>query len=319
MKTVLVYGWYGRGNVGDELFRNAFQRLLPDMNIKFVSRIEEQDLEGVDAVVFGGGSFVYARPHVTHEAMVKILTMPVFYVGVGVEKTIDPAHQRLMKRAHAVFTRSTESLDLVRAYNPTAEHAEDIVFSLHDEAAPVETAEKTILVMPNLETVPKWSSPHWMHVAWDHFKDELAQALDVLVSEGWTVSFLPSCRNASMDDTWAATEVLARMEKRSACKVLDVPEADVACISSVVSKHQVVVTQRYHGAILAKLSGRPCVMVHHHDKLKNIFPAAEQNVSFYASSKAVLLDAIKDASEQTVASFNTDFSKITEAIKEKLK
>lgn len=318
MKTILIYGWYGRSNIGDELFRDAFVKILPEFDLRFVSKIDVSVLKGVDAVIFGGGSFVYAKPNVTNDALLKMKSMPVFYVGIGVENVVDPIHQEIMKTSCGVFTRSQESLQLLNDLGIAAKYFPDIVFSLSENSVIKVAIKKSILVMTNIETVPKWSSPHWAHLGWDHFKDEFAQTLDCLVEEGFKVDFLPSCVNETMSDTWPAGEILSRMTRRGKSKILNMPQAKIEDVTGTISKYSVVVSQRFHGVILSKLSQRPCVVIHHHDKLKNVFPAAEQSVSFYESSKALLLKAIKSAVDQKVDPFVADFSEVTKTIKNKL-
>lgn len=322
MKTILVYGWFGQGNIGDELFKDAFARLITNVNFVFTTRIDVMSLKGIDAVIFGGGSFVYAKPNITNDALKLLKSIPVFYVGIGVEgNAIDPIHQSIMSFAEGVFIRSTQSFDEVKKINQRASVVEDIVFSLVSDVKIAKSQQKTILVMPNIETVPRWNSPHWMHVAWEHFKDEFAQSLDMMIEDfGFSVAFLPSCKNESMDDTWPACEIISRMQRRKNCSIYDVPNSKVSDITEIISQHQVVVSQRYHGIVLSRLAQRPCVAISHHDKLRYAFPSPEQNVSFYEISKSSLVNAVMTAQEKHHAIYTQDeasanFSKITELIK----
>ena len=58
MKKILVYGFYFKGNLGDDLFVDAFKALFPAFNFTFVDQISISDLQDVDAVFIGGGSFL---------------------------------------------------------------------------------------------------------------------------------------------------------------------------------------------------------------------------------------------------------------------
>ena len=63
-------------------------------------------------------------------------------------------------------------------------------------------------------------------------------------------------------------------------------------IRNIFSKYKVIITQRYHGIILAEMFGIPYVAIHHHDKLKNCQPANGQFISYYNFNKSALNNAI---------------------------
>lgn len=55
MKNVCVLGFYGKGNIGDESYKVAFNRLFPKFNLTFVnsfSKVKESDF---DLIFLGGG------------------------------------------------------------------------------------------------------------------------------------------------------------------------------------------------------------------------------------------------------------------------
>ena len=66
---VLVYGWYHSNNIGDNLFIQSFKKLFPSYNFYFVKEITEQNLFNIDAIIFGGGSFLDSNPKITDKAL----------------------------------------------------------------------------------------------------------------------------------------------------------------------------------------------------------------------------------------------------------
>jgi hypothetical protein len=58
--NVLVYGFYGKGNLGDDLFERAFCHLWPGISFSFTNEITRKHIDDFDVIFFGGGSFLYA-------------------------------------------------------------------------------------------------------------------------------------------------------------------------------------------------------------------------------------------------------------------
>ena len=295
MATALVYGWYGRGNAGDELMKHAIVGMLRPrgFELSFVDQIGVPQLlnydkeDGyVDAVIFGGGSILFGEPAVTSEAMEILLAgkVPVFYVGVGIETEVHPKHRALMKVARVVAARERDIPDLA--------------FSLPDPG-PVSHPPAGLLVVPNIEVVPTWQDAHWKHVAWERYKDEFAQALDVLADRGVAVSFLLMCSNPHMEDAWAAGELMARQRRRGHPR--RVFQAGGIETLTLMRRHAAVLTQRYHGIILAEMAGVPYVSVDHHDKLKNATPNRGVHLPYHGARKDELVGHIENALNTTLA------------------
>src|SRR5512135_2835712 len=115
---VLVYGWYHKFNIGDELFIDCFKKLFPNFDFVFVDQIKSQSLDGIDAVFFGGGSFLGAQPNISNEALEILKKKPVFYLGVGIEHSIHPTHIELLRLSRFNAIRSIDQVDRVKSINP---------------------------------------------------------------------------------------------------------------------------------------------------------------------------------------------------------
>ena len=296
MATALVYGWYGRGNAGDELMKHAIAGMLRPrgFELSFVDKIGVPQLlnydkvEGyVDAVIFGGGSILDGDPNVTPEAMEVLLAgkVPVFYVGVGIETQVHPKHQALMSVARLVAARERDIPDLA--------------FSLPRPDHTPSHPPHGLLVIPNVETVPTWADPHWKHVAWERYKDEFAQALDHLIDGGLEVSFLLMCSNLHMEDAWPASELMARMKRRGTKK--HVFKAGGTEVLVLLQRHAAIVTQRYHGIILAEMAGVPYVSIDHHDKLKHATPSRGLHLPYHGVRKDELIGTIEKSLDTTLS------------------
>lgn len=288
-KKVLVYGYYNKSNLGDDLFADAFKGLFPDYEFTFVDKIKLPQLDGVDAVFFGGGSFLAETLKATDEAFEELKKRKLFYIGVGTETSLDPRHQELMSLAEVVAVRTNQNLENVVKVNSKAFVIPDLVYSLTPTLSE-NKIPKSILVVPNILVTPKWSCPHWKHSAWEYFKMEFVQTVDELIADGFKIDFLPFCTNSLLNDSYAAAELIAKSNTITPKKLWEKPQ-DFQSAIDIISQYQLVVTQRFHGNILANIAGVPTLTIYHHDKLKG---AQGKNLSYYGISKALLLDSIKD-------------------------
>src|SRR5271166_2896019 len=212
---VLVYGWYFHGNIGDDLFVEAYKHLFPDIDFVFTDEIKEWDLDNIDAVFFGGGSFLLERPQIADKALEKLKAKKIFYLGVGVEKDIHPIHIELMSLAKMVAIRSPDQLDRVRQINPNVSVIPDLVYSLQSKVKQSERSNHSVLIMPNISVVPQRSEPYWKHAAWAYFKSEFCQFLDWLEESEYHLHMFSMCLGPEADDDWAASELVSFMDSRS--------------------------------------------------------------------------------------------------------
>lgn len=287
MLKALVYGWYGTAikNIGDSLFCQAFAKLLPGWKLSFSQRITNQLLQDVDYVIFGGGSFLYDP--IRTESFELLKTKKILYIGVGGETAVHPMHQELIAKALLVAPRSPP----VTNWGVEILEIPDLVYLLKDEALSLNITlnPSSVLVLPNCELIPQHNSPQWQYAAWNYFKSQFSQMLDVLVEDGHPVTFAPLCFNSNMCDTAAIYEIISQMKNRNYYNRLDWcgKFQDFQYITDQISQYQYVISQRFHGAILADLCQRPSLVISHHDKLNNTHNST--TVPYYEASKDRLL------------------------------
>ncbi len=311
MAKVLVYGWYGHANVGDELMADGLRKILPEHALRFVSRLTTDDLAESDLLIVGGGSFLYAPLNMERDASAILRGIKVVYAGVGIEGDVHPDHLALMARAEGVFARSN------KAGVPNVKIAPDLVYALGQGRARGFCKPKSLLVLPNAETLPTRSSPAYVRPAWEYFKSEFCQFVDEVVADGWSVTFAPFCDDSRRRDSWAAAELIGHCDKRHVLKQLDaswVKDGSFETIAQTFDKHSAVLTQRFHGAVIAQATSTPCVVVHHHDKLGRLDPASFGLVSFYGVRKDLIHAALKSLPVPQKASDTSTFDELRAAV-----
>lgn len=306
---ILVYGWYGHGNVGDELFRDAFRQLMPGVQLTFVDKITRRDIEGKGAVVFGGGSFLYKEPRLESGVLDILLRIPTAYAGVGVESEVNDIHLQIMKKSILVAVRTAAGVELLKSKGVESICTPDIVH-LIPRSESIRTPN-SILFVPNVETIPMWNAPSWATLAWERFKNETAQFMDERLEKGWKISFFSMCKNPRMNDLWAATEIVAKMTRRSTgFEMIQGSELSLDDIFKHFSSRSVVISQRYHGLVLAEMVNTPSISLHHHDKLKRISPFRGEKVPYYEFCKRPLHETVDIVCSREMGSGEVDLSKL---------
>jgi polysaccharide pyruvyl transferase WcaK-like protein len=295
MKKILVYGFYFKGNIGDNLFIEAFQHIFPDIEFVFTDHIDLVSLDNIDVVFFGGGSFLLDEPYITAPALQKLYLKKIFYLGVGVEAKINFMHLDLMSKSVMIATRSLDQIDSLKLINKNVIYLPDLIYSLQSKVKLSSKLNRSVLIMPNISVVPRGSDPHWKHSAWNYFKSEFAQFLDFLIDEEFNINLFPMCKGISLDDDWASAELVSHMNDRSCFYIhptCNRPE-NIEEVTALISKYDVVITQRFHGIVLAQMTKVPCLSISHHDKIKS-----EHSISYYGVSKDKLIEKfeyIKDS------------------------
>jgi polysaccharide pyruvyl transferase WcaK-like protein len=293
---VLVYGWYHQGNIGDDLFMEAFQHLFPNVDFFFSESITTEKIKDMDAVFFGGGSFLFDRPNIADEVLPLLLSRKIFYMGVGVEADIHPVHQKLMAQAKLIATRSSDQVERLKSINPNVRFLPDLVYSLQSKLDKDSKRGKSVLVMPNIAVVPCNSDPHWKHASWAYFKSEFGQFLDWLLEQGYSLHLFAMCRGLNLDDDWASAELINAMNKRNRNRLVVEKPSGIQQVSRLFSRYETIITQRFHGIVLSEMLRTPYMAIHHHDKLKLSQPHSGISASYYNSSKHSFINAF----EQTI-------------------
>jgi polysaccharide pyruvyl transferase WcaK-like protein len=312
MLNVLVYGWYGSGikNIGDLLFCKSFEHLFPDFNFTYTNVFRTEEILQSDAIIIGGGSFLYAPINIgkseSIENIINVLkSKNVFYIGVGIETDIHPIHQEIIRSAKLVATRTRGGVEKVATFADTHTiEINDIVCSLAGKFKANEPKSKSVLVLPNAELLPRWNDVHWKHSSWDYFKTEFAQFLDSLKEAGYKISFGAMCRNDNMHDLGAASEIINYMKYRNFHSQITLSE-NVDELAEVIGQYDVVISQRYHGVILAEICQRKCISIAHHDKLKNVNKSSV-TIPYYSLSKDALFKAFDDIKKSEILPIKLD-------------
>lgn len=296
MKKILVYGWYNHSNLGDQLFQPALESLFPKYSLTFTNHISS--LIGYDAVFIGGGSLLDGKPNFSQEALKQLEKIKIFYLGVGTETNFHPIHQKLMAKARLIATRTKPDQRLT-SLNKNVIYIPDLVYSLYQENKN-NINPKSILIFPSFLVTPHNLDPQWKFAAWNYFKSEFSQFMDYLIENKYTINLAPLCTDYKINDAWAGMELTNQMTRRNNYNIL-LPD-DLNQIISKIQEYSVIITQRYHGTVLASMARRPCITLCHHDKFKTDYFHESHCLPYYGLTKRMLIDAVTLSEQQSLPS-----------------
>jgi polysaccharide pyruvyl transferase WcaK-like protein len=261
---VFVFGWYGQGNIGDEVFKISFQQLWPEADLTFGNSLPSDINVRYDALWVGGGSFL-DQP----VAGIDAVTIPIFFIGVGVSASVPDGNRRALERAKLVVARDSRSASCTPCGANTM-LASDLVFARTDlKPLRLEKTGQVTLILNDFLTPAGGAVPDWKSLSYYWFLQEFSKIMDRLSLSGPRIRLVPMCTNARIDDR----RIAAALQGRSACPhkydwVLE-PVSELE-LRTEISRSDLVITQRFHGLVYSVLEQTRCLTLGMHDKFSSL-------------------------------------------------
>jgi polysaccharide pyruvyl transferase WcaK-like protein len=260
MKRALLFGAYANGNIGDTFQANSLARglkradptmelfatsassidrpyefeggeTIPDLSfIKDAKRVNR-----FSALVVGGGGLLASKHRPLEDAAwVGRISVPIILCGVGASQETVELCRALVESALVVTVRDTASLRAIRKVRPDATLLYDPILADPTLDEPSENTGSALCAIPRrLETTNR----------------ALLQHLNGLLRPDDTVlSFFPTA-----DEPSGALDLFKGRSIMKATSLTDV--------RATMTRARLVVSQRYHGCILALKWGIPCLGV----------------------------------------------------------
>lgn len=312
-RKILLFGAYGNGNLGDrEMAQTIAQRLEQHSEIVCFAYSElesthypfqpDRILLRADMplnmrvmalfdvfLVGGGGLLSYPHDPLWNPVWARTVPIPVAILGCGVSSPIDPRLINLVARSSIASSRGELGLEELRRHNSASFLCHDPILSFHPQRQP--TARWDGTNKPRRLYVLRAPLHPW------HFqvKDSLADGDAVAVFE------------VHMD-----FPIVYNFD-------------NVMCVSTaveydaLVQQYDLIITERYHGAILSILGGKPTIGVKrgsHSQKFSELFSSlgaedclfdiesAPANPEYYNPAPAICaLNSIRDEAESQYNAF----------------
>jgi len=257
---ILVYGWYGKANLGDEAFKDCFRHLWPEADFIFSSMIPPNINSNYNLLWIGGGSFL-EQPI----SGLEDVTIPVAFIGVGGCSCPAPSTRMQLERANLIVFRDARAL--AHWPSPKAHAISDLVFAR--EFKPLEFPKKDqVVVFLNDFISPRAKGPEWKALAYNWFIQEFTKILDRFSCK-YRIKLFPMCVNDMVDDRRTAAAIMGRSEYPHRYDwVMDrQTEWD---LRAAINESQFVITQRFHGLVYSMIENTPCVTMTMHDKFASL-------------------------------------------------
>lgn len=287
---MLISGWSGSSNLGDELVLAGLLRLLDGHEVAVVSvdpartrrrfdvpavapRHVPRMLRAVrqaELLAVGGGGLLQDETsafnlpyHLARPALALAAGTPVVGIGLGAGPLRRPGSRRavgLLRRAEAVSVRDEASRRLLTGCGVEARLGADLALALD----PVEEPPEDVITV----CLRPWGGGGGLlpvgvrrrHGLDEQLLDALAASLDELSADsGWPVRFV--ALQADRDDDVHA-RVAARMRAPTERRAPGVHE-----VVGEVAAGRLVVAMRFHAAISAVLGARPAVLLGYSPKV----------------------------------------------------
>lgn len=286
MKNVLICGYYGFRNLGDEALLKSVAKLFNELdpgisvealsyNVKYTedaigvkgfsrkSLIKlVQKIWKVDCVVFGGGSLLQdvtsSKSLLYYLGIIliaKIFRKPVAIIANGFGPVKNERNKTLVRlllnRVNAISVRDEASMEKMRSIGISNEIllSSDITFLMEETIKPLEEKEKVVGI-----SLRPWHFDQ-------EFIREVASFADAMVEKGYKVRFYPM---KQPDDEKVSQEVMNRMEHE--CRLIRGAESPDQILKHM-SECQLFVGMRLHGLIFATNLGIPCVAIEYDPKV----------------------------------------------------
>lgn len=290
---VLVLGWYGHGNLGDESFRASFKGLWPQCDFDFMDHVPE-DLSTYKACMVGGGSFLDQTMH-----GIDRINIPTAFVGVGVGGHVSEGFNRLLCTSKAIILRDDFSAHKLPGVldQSKIKVVSDLFYSRNPDSVPKwRGTSKTVSVFLSEHLAPKSNtSPDWKDVGWHKFVKDMSLILDDLCHRGFEINFIPFSITKHHDDRLAAAAVVSRMVYGHRCNWYfnEFSEAEVL---EIIASSRLVISTRLHGMIFASSVGCPFIAVCGHDKAHAIAKSNGWNhaVSMYGMDYQKVIESVDE-------------------------
>jgi polysaccharide pyruvyl transferase CsaB len=325
---VLVAGWIGSTNLGDELCFAGLRRQLAERGAQVAAvstdpertrrwhgtgAVHHRDLAGLvsavgsaDAMVFGGGGILQdvTSPlnlpyHLSRVALARGLRTPFAGVGLGVGGVDTRLGAALIRRGMrgnvGITVRDEPSRSLLERIGvPGARVTADLAFALEPPAPPPTREVIAVSLRPWSERISRLPAAAHADGTPEGHVAATARALDEIAGRtGLQIRFV--ALQHDRDDAFHR-----RLAERMRAPVSFV-SPDLDGFLDAYAEAQAVISMRYHGGVGAVLAGRPVVLVSYAlkvDALALELGAGARRLSWDAAALAGLPDALDAVIEQ---------------------
>lgn len=325
---VLVLGWYGHNNCGDESYKLAIPKIFPAIQFKFVDKIGKEEMTALetsfDAVILGGGN-VFKKDFL--DMLETIKHKPIYGFSIGAEEPISSK----VNFSH-IYAREKESVATLKKMGVSCSFIPDASFILDGDTEKGKKSikkyfenekndlySKLVVVVVNSYLIKGGLDGLARDTAtFSKFSYDLARAFDEISA---SFLFVPFGTKMPPDDRIANSWIASKCKYwKKNCVVFDRP--DVQTTLDIISAADLVISTRLHSSIFAYNVGVPFIDITHHSKNKSfldLINGNENSMSFWHLDGDLLKEKIKiglqkNKNDKKSASFKNILKECSNAI-----
>jgi len=297
---LLILGFYGHFNIGDESYRLSFPIVFPEHELTFVDKINPTDVAKYDAVILGGGNVLKPYFFKELEKATKV-DKPIFAISVGVEEgMIVPnvfrhiyvrdlsSKEQLVKQGHKVSFMP----DLAFLLKADAQKGREWLISKFATEG-LDLYQKKVAIIINSYLLHAGQDGLARDVArFNNFAYELARVID---DTSASFIFIPFGQQFPIDDRIANSWVAAKCKFWTKNLVI-FDKLDVQNTIDVLAAVDVIISTRLHSIIFSYSFGIPFIDITHHSKSINFLktiPNGTDAISYWSFDVKKLQDMLK--------------------------
>jgi polysaccharide pyruvyl transferase WcaK-like protein len=175
---------------------------------------------------------------------------------------------------------------VIYSLNKKVKVIKDLAYLLYKDIK-VEKNKNSVLIIPNSHIVPQYDSLIWQNSSWNYFKSEFSQFTDYLFENNYIVNYFPMSSNYKHMDIYAAAEII-NCSKHKEYLIKDKTNSFIET-AKLFSSYDLIISQRYHGSIIADMYDIPSITISHHIKLN--FP---NYIDYYGINKNILIKSFNE-------------------------
>ncbi len=267
--NIIVYGWYGHGNIGDESFKLAFQKIYPQHSFYFTDTDKDFQLKEYDLCILGGGDIVCKQ----NLDKIKKIKCPKIALSVTITKN---SLSKDIEILDYIYVRDIYSKQLLIEYGytncdyipdvslvlePNKEVGKKLIDKYFKESKSDQYSNVCTLIV-NAHLLPTPGSPSKLKNNFYKFVDDLVEFMDTT-----PMSFLlvPYSTSYPWDDRVTNSLVNSQCKYFNKNAVI-FDKLDVQETLDIISASDLVITTRFHGLIFGLAAQVPTITISSHDK-----------------------------------------------------
>lgn len=290
---ILVLGYYGRSNFGDECFKEAFTEIFDSFDLSFkdldtVQDMSKKDLSEYERVIVGGGDLINEYFYTSVAYLRENYHDFILGFSIGFPFT-DYKNFNFLSNFDYIFTRTRSALSKSQLVigSSNVSHCYDAVFSLIDRVPNIipERSDSLAVCVPH-----EYSSNH-------NYTYQLAKLIDKISKTNRKIVFIPfDTNNKGYNDVDFAKNI---SEMVCGCEIfIDEEERCFDDMLRYISTFSQVLCGRYHSAVICMMTNTPFITIHKTEKINDLMKEAGlEKYSFYHDSSKCMKNYSDDCYE----------------------